>query len=275
MEVQFRREMSWSKQRRNQNRKIKKLHCTACGDFVHQLRNNCALLLLHVNWAVFNKESVLEILLDKTNSPECGKHLRNMKDVKELKLTPNSSFQEYANKGDAYDSMLAAQFICPVLGIEMNGKFKFVFIWTCGCVMSERSLKEIKTNTCHKCQQPFKDEDVIILNPTEEELTTLKTNMESRRAAAKGKNKNLKREASTSVEQKSGKGKKLKIDNANLNIAQKLIKLEDPDMAKVKSNYSVAKDPNASEVFKSLFTTHEKAKNQTKGHWVTYNPHFN
>lgn len=97
--------------------------------------------------------------------------------------------------------------------------------------------------------------------------------MESRRAAAKGKNKSLKREVPTSAEQK--KGKKLKVENANLNIAQKLIKLEDPDMAKVKSNYSVARDPNASEVFKSLFTTHEKARNQTKGHWVTYNPHFN
>jgi hypothetical protein len=114
-----------------------------------------------------------------------------------------------------------------------------------------------------------------MLNPTEEELVSLKTNMESRRAAVKGKNKNLKREATASGEQKSVKGKKLKVENANLNIAQKLIKLEDPDMMKVNSNYSVAKDPNASEVFKSLFTTHEKAKNQTKGHWVTYNPHFN
>lgn len=35
---------------------------------------------------------------------------------------------------------------------------------------------------------------------------------------------------------------------------------------------SVQDDPNASAVFKSLFTTSEEAKNQPKGHWVTYNP---
>ena len=60
---------------------------------------------------LFNKESVLEILLDKSNAPECGKHLRNLKDVKELVLTPNPSFQKYANKGDAYDDLQAAEVI--------------------------------------------------------------------------------------------------------------------------------------------------------------------
>lgn len=41
---------------------------------------------------------------------------------------------------------------------------------------------------------------------------------------------------------------------------------------KAKGDYSVAKDPNASETYKSIFTTHKTAKNQTKAHWVTYNP---
>jgi hypothetical protein len=37
---------------------------------------------------------------------------------------------------------------------------------------------------------------------------------------------------------------------------------------------SIQEDPNASDVYKSLFNTSEKAKNQTKAHWVTYNPLF-
>lgn len=82
------------------------------------------------------------------------------------------------------------------------------------------------------------------MNPTEEELVSLKLNMESRRASVKGKNKTLKREASAD-EPKSVKGKKLKVENGTSSIAQKLIKLEDPDMAKLKSSYSIAKDPNA------------------------------
>lgn len=233
---------------------------------------------------LFNKESVLEILLDKSRAPECAQHLRNLKDIKELVLTPNPAYKKKANKGDgAYDdSMQSAEYICPVLGVEMNGKFRFCFIWTCGCVLSERSLKEIKTTTCHKCQKPFEEEDVIIINPTEEEAKKLREKMEARRAKLKSKNKSLKREAAanSSAEAKEAvKNKKLKTATqtqpASSKIAEKLIKLEDPDMAKLKASYSIAKDPNASSVYKSLFTSCDKAKNQTKAHWVTYNPHWN
>jgi hypothetical protein len=41
------------------------------------------------------------------------------------------------------------------------------------------------------------------------------------------------------------------------------------------SGYSVAKDPNASDVYKSLFTTHHTEQSQTRAHWVTYNPFYN
>lgn len=41
------------------------------------------------------------------------------------------------------------------------------------------------------------------------------------------------------------------------------------------AKYSVAKDPNASEAYKSLFTSHQTAQNQQKAHWVTYNPFYN
>lgn len=44
---------------------------------------------------------------------------------------------------------------------------------------------------------------------------------------------------------------------------------------KAKTDYSIANDPNASENFKSLFTTHKTAKNQTKNHWVSFNPLYN
>ena len=38
---------------------------------------------------------------------------------------------------------------------------------------------------------------------------------------------------------------------------------------------TVQNDPKATKAFKSLFTTSEKAKNQPKGNWVTYNPFYN
>lgn len=51
--------------------------------------------------------------------------------------------------------------------------------------------------------------------------------------------------------------------------------LGDPVFKKSKDAYSVAQDPEASEVFKSIFTTHSTATQQDKAHWITYNPFYN
>lgn len=50
---------------------------------------------------------------------------------------------------------------------------------------------------------------------------------------------------------------------------------QDPSYKKTKKDYSVAKDPQTSEVFKSLFTSHKSDKEQKRAHWVTYNPFYN
>lgn len=51
--------------------------------------------------------------------------------------------------------------------------------------------------------------------------------------------------------------------------------MQAPDLKKAKSDYSVAKDPQASDVFKSIFTSSSKARKQDRAHWVTYNPFYN
>ena len=43
----------------------------------------------------------------------------------------------------------------------------------------------------------------------------------------------------------------------------------------VKKTGSIQSDPKASAAYKSLFTSSDKAKNQARAHWVTYNPHWN
>ena len=37
---------------------------------------------------------------------------------------------------------------------------------------------------------------------------------------------------------------------------------------------SIQDDPNATEVYKKLFNSHESAKRQQTAHWVTYNPQY-
>lgn len=52
--------------------------------------------------------------------------------------------------------------------------------------------------------------------------------------------------------------------------------LVDPAMKKLKDgSFSVAADPKASDVYKSLFTSHKSEQEQTRAHWVTYNPFYN
>lgn len=51
--------------------------------------------------------------------------------------------------------------------------------------------------------------------------------------------------------------------------------LVDPEIKKIKTDYSVAKDPKVTDVYKSLFTTHHSEQQQTRAHWVTYNPFYN
>jgi len=52
-------------------------------------------------------------------------------------------------------------------------------------------------------------------------------------------------------------------------------KLEDPIYKKAKLSHSIAKDQTATNVYKSLFTSHDDDKNQTRAHWITYNPFYN
>lgn len=95
---------------------------------------------------LYSKESVLEGLLDRSTLPESAQHIKTLKDVKNLNLTPNPAFDgNKAKKGDCYTDEGKSPYICPLIGLEMNGKYKFCFLWSCGCVMSERALKEVKS----------------------------------------------------------------------------------------------------------------------------------
>lgn len=222
------------------------------------------------------------------------KHIKNLKDVKELNLTDNPEYKKVTDTKDGQTANVSP-YICPLIGLEMNGKYRFLYFWSCGCVLSERALKIIKDNNCHKCQKPFTKDDVIILNGTDEEKTDLEKRMLDRQSKLKAEKmkKKLKTsepaETNTSDNQASTSG----ISNQNGNIKSQSsgeqngskLKLpakrhndngiEDPDFKKTRADYSVAKDPKATEVFKSLFTSHKSAEKTMKAHWITYNPFYN
>ncbi|CAG9857942.1 unnamed protein product [Phyllotreta striolata] len=226
---------------------------------------------------LYNKVSLIEALLDRGALSESFKHVKSLKDVRELKLTENPE----AGKNDS-----SAAYICPVLGLEMTGKFRFVALWSCGCAFSERALKEIGTKTCHKCSAPFVEDDVIVINGTEEDMPLMKERMEKRKQANKKKTKTVIKveesdvssscASSSKVEEAGRKRKANDVSHskiANVISVGKVTKQE--ELKKMKADYSVAKDKQATDVYKSLFTSHKSEKEQNRAHWVTYNPFYN
>ncbi len=77
----------------------------------------------------------------------------------------------------------------------------------------------------------------------------------------------IKEETATS---KKESNKKRSIDSVSGAISSSKVHTSEMN----KKTKTIQEDPSASDVYKSLFTTSAKAKNQQKAHWVTFNPQY-
>ncbi|KIK22903.1 hypothetical protein PISMIDRAFT_477484 [Pisolithus microcarpus 441] len=160
----------------------------------------------------YNKDALIEYLLDKSAYGDgetiCG-HIRSLKDVRTLKLTPRSPPPSPGSD--------VANFVCPLNLKEMNGAYPFVYIHTCGCVFSQSGLKAVIGSTlpsknpsndggsavdkeqpdvCPQCATEFsRYTDIFTINPSNEEEEHLRTMMEVRRSREPAKLKSKKRKA--------------------------------------------------------------------------------
>lgn len=96
---------------------------------------------------LYSKQNVIEHLLEKDKMPETASHIRSLKDIKTLSLSPNPVYKD-CDKTEGLLDVRSAPYICKLIGLEMTGRFRFIALWSCGCVFSERALKEIKTKSC-------------------------------------------------------------------------------------------------------------------------------
>jgi len=248
---------------------------------------------------LYSKQNVIEHLLDKEKMPESAMHIKSLKDIKTLQLTPNPIYKD-CDKTEGMLDVRSAPYICKLIGLEMTGKFRFVALWTCGCVFSERALKEIKSKNCSLCHTPFTEDDIVILNGNEEEIDLMVSKMEARTARQKAAKKDKKSKkhveatiVSDEVEKQSAPTTSDKVEvgppkaatnSKVINIVKPFLKREcdasdamiDPAIKKLKDGvFSVAEDKSKSEVYKSLFTSHKSEQDQSRAHWVTYNPFYN
>lgn len=195
---------------------------------------------------LYNKDSIIEYLLDKSSYGDgeaiCG-HIRSLKDVKTLKLTPNSSKTSLS----ADSTSDVAAFVCPLNLKEMNGSQPFVYLWTCGCVFSQAGLRAVsgtppprdnvgdseheskgvedpssgkQLDVCPQCATKYdKTRDIMLLNPPPEEEEKMHTAMLIRRASEPVKMKSKKRKAGSPPDQAQPPSKKLPVPSINSSIA--------------------------------------------------------
>ncbi|XP_063002489.1 replication termination factor 2 [Elgaria multicarinata webbii] len=253
---------------------------------------------------LYNKDAVIEFLLDKSSDKvlvEAASHIKSIKNVIELKLTDNPAWtgDKGNTKGDKYDDIQSARFICPIVGLEMNGRHRFCFLRNCGCVFSERALKEIKTEACHKCGIPFQDNDVIALNGTKADVEMLKTRMEERRLKSKlGKKSKKSKAAETIVKSEavedspSSSQVSTEKDATSIKSGEKrsiafckgtgVSESVPSSSGKGSKNASeapkrpIASGKEKSEAYKSIFTSHSSAKRskEESSNWITHTAYY-
>ncbi|KAJ3749734.1 DUF602-domain-containing protein [Lentinula raphanica] len=225
---------------------------------------------------LYNKDSILEYLLDKAAYGDgeriCG-HIRSLKDVKTLKLTPNPSMPPSVS----LDLTSRSPFVCPLNLKEMNGVQPFVYISTCGCVFSQAGLKTVvsasstakeknqsssesepspepELEICPQCATKFSlKEDVVMLNPSPEEEARMRDKMELQRSKEPKKSKKRKNVSSSDEPEAPAKKKALPTMHSSIAAASRAaLAMEE---AKRKATMSDA--------VKSLYGDGKSSRNET------------
>ncbi|KAL1935964.1 hypothetical protein VTP01DRAFT_98 [Rhizomucor pusillus] len=230
---------------------------------------------------LYNQDAIIEYVLDKSAYGDGDKicsHISSLKDTMKLNLTVNPSYNENndATTMGHLDKEIKSKFICPISMKEMNGKHRFVYLDTCGCVFAEQSLKEVKSKECMTCGTPFEPENIIVINPQKEELESMKAVMKTKKAKAKAEKKAKK--AAKKGEKTEETEKKRKRDTAESSSPSPLSTPPPQKKPHVSSSSAAVavmgkvaqelaeneKNAPASEALKSIF-----AKKEVKGNYLT------
>ncbi|KAJ1947052.1 Replication termination factor 2 [Kickxella alabastrina] len=185
---------------------------------------------------LYNRESVLEYLLDNRafgdGSQICA-HIKGLKDIKTLQLKDNPSLSKHGSRDSTSpvsgpEEAEEARFVCPVTMKEMNGNLPFEFAWSCGCVFSAMARREMGKASgnvngngngsgsgglgamaeCVVCGQPVLSDDIIPINSQDAQvLDTLRSRMAERRRREDDERKSKKAAKKTKTKPKGKRGR--------------------------------------------------------------------
>jgi len=114
---------------------------------------------------IYNKDAIIEAMLKKT-IPEGSRHIRSLKDIRTL--CPSSVVS--TADGDCL--------VCPISKDGFDGSLRGFFGWRCGCVISEKALKNLKrhddvSDKCLVCGNDAVGNTLIPLIPDNEQQRVL------------------------------------------------------------------------------------------------------
>jgi len=229
---------------------------------------------------LFNKEVFLKYLLDenlKAVMQDDHKHIRSLKDVTNVILTPNPEVEGGEAKAMVRGETVTitgsttSDFICPITLLEMNGKYPFFVHRPTGYVISEKAVKEVGGEAVlqtllGKEEVTFNKEDLTLLAPDSGLQYDLMKQIKERRKKAKNAKKASKDAiAATAGQSSSSVGVELSSGLKEKKEKKQKRKRADKEKSHVKKGKIVLDarklleaDKSKNKVFASIF--HEKAK---------------
>lgn len=118
---------------------------------------------------LYNKDAVLQFLLpgdqgeEISNKPDCeeimGGRVKSIRDVVEVKFElENNGEEKSEEKKDA-------KWICPVSHKELGPSVKSVYLVPCGHAFAEGAIREMKSDKCLQCNEPYESDSVVPILP--------------------------------------------------------------------------------------------------------------
>ncbi|KAL8867980.1 MAG: hypothetical protein Q9174_005299 [Haloplaca sp. 1 TL-2023] len=156
---------------------------------------------------LYNKDAVLEKLIDASQAKEeenvAGSHqtsgtIKNLRDVVELQFKTEDPHEKV--KG----TPAALKLVCSVTGKTLGPGVRAVYIVPCGHAFSECAVREMASEQCLECNEPYSPDNLIPILPT----TTADEDRLRNRASklqASGLTHSLKKTAGSSKKRKKEK----------------------------------------------------------------------
>lgn len=133
--------------------------------------------------------------------PKSLGHISSLKHVFDLKLHQDAGADGRDKEATAVGAGGAAQravrFSCPVTGLPMGGKGRFMAIRKSGHVFSERALKDVPSVVEELVGGKWAAEDLLPLNPPAEELEKMREALLVKREAARATKRDKKKDKAT------------------------------------------------------------------------------